>query len=475
MSTRSGATPEVRSRRARTTQRRRRAFASAFAIVLTALVVFALGGGLLSTLQGPRVTSVDVAPEAATQASGSRLIITTNQSLNDVTADQVTVTPATDFTVDTSGRSIGVRFALPLYDATDYTVTIKGVTGIGSEPASTFTETFTTPALDAYLLKRTDSADTIFRTDLTGEAAVPVFENEHIEDFRATANHLVISVRNDATPTLVVTDLDGENPADMTLPGDGQITLLQSADRGDLIGYVYSDAVLTETTGENSALYTASLDDPTAAPTLVTIEGADPRVAQWRFVPDTDSVLVLTFGGRLLLTDATGDGAVDLGAAVTIDGIARGSSVAVIERADGMFAIDLTDGTESPLVDAADTDGLPGTVLPLPGDEGTLRPFALIGDDGIAQGTMIGRVASDGTTTSVYSVAAGDALLQSCVSPSGRYAAVTVAPDIVANPYDTYLLPVPTTVETHVIDLDTDDEVVALAGLAISWCQVPLQ
>ncbi|MBB2976455.1 hypothetical protein FHX49_002030 [Microbacterium endophyticum] len=464
------------TRRTRASKRRRRAFVGAFATVLAVLVVLALGGGLLSTLQGPRMTSVDVDPAAATQASGSRLIITTNQSLNDVTADQVTITPATDFTVDTSGRSIGVRFTLPLYDATDYTVTITGVTGIGSEPESTFTESFTTPALDVYLLKRTDSGDTIFRTDLTGEAAVPVFENDHIEDFRATANHLVVSVRSDDDkPALIVTDLDGENPADMTLPGDGQITLLQSADRGDLVGYVYSDAVLTDTTGENSALYTASLDDPTAAPTPVTIKGADPRVAQWRFVPDTNSVLVLTFGGRLLLTDATGDSAVDLGSAVSIDGIARGSSVAVIERTDGMLAIDLTDGTESPLVDAVDTDGLQGTVLPLPGDQGSLRPFALIGDDGIAQGTMIERVDVDGTTTPVYSVAAGDALLQSCVSPSGRYAAVIIAPDIVANRYDTYLLPVPEKVETHVIDLDTDDEVVALSGFAISWCQVPLQ
>ena len=47
---------------------------------------------------------------------------------------QVTVTPETPFTVDTSGRSVGVRFGLPLYDDTEYTVAFDDVQGLGGGP-----------------------------------------------------------------------------------------------------------------------------------------------------------------------------------------------------------------------------------------------------------------------------------------------------------------------------------------------------
>ena len=145
-----------------------------------------LAGAAASVAQGPRVTDVQVDPVAAAAASGSRLIVTTSQSLEDVDASQVTVTPATPFSVDTSGRSVGVRFTLPLFDDTEYTVTFSDVQGLGGGPPATFAETFRTPPADLFLLQRTSSGDTIFRTDLVGEEAVPVFSDDHIEDFRAT-------------------------------------------------------------------------------------------------------------------------------------------------------------------------------------------------------------------------------------------------------------------------------------------------
>ncbi|MFZ5871653.1 MAG: helix-turn-helix domain-containing protein, partial [Actinomycetota bacterium] len=54
----------------------------------------------------------------------------TSHTLADVDPSQVTVTPATPFEVDTSGRSVGVRFTLPLWDDTEYTVEIDGVAAL---------------------------------------------------------------------------------------------------------------------------------------------------------------------------------------------------------------------------------------------------------------------------------------------------------------------------------------------------------
>jgi hypothetical protein len=471
---RGGSAPATRRTRSR--RKRARAFAVTFAVVIAALVVVGLAGGAASIAQGPRVTNVQVDPAAAAASSGSRVILTTTQSLAEVDPSQVTVTPETPCVVDTSGRSVGVRFTLPLWDDTEYTVTIDGARGVGGGPASTLTETFRTPPAAVYLLRRSADGDTIFRTGLKGTDAVPVFTHPHIEDFRATATHLVVSVRTDDDKAgLIVTDLDGKHERELPLPGDGFISQLQSADRGELIGYTYSDADLDATGGLESALFTASLKDAAAkdAPAQVKVDGADPRIAEWRFVPDTDSLLLLSFDGSLLLTGSDGARATALGAAIAIDGIARGSTQAVVARVEQMSVIDLTDASESELVAPKTDIGTLRGVTPLPNGQ-TVRTSGLLGGDGFPTGeTLVTLVGTDGATRTLFDSPASDGVLQTCVSPSARYVAVLVAPDVVSNPYDTYLLPLPGRLETHILRLDDGSEVSTLAGSSISWCQVP--
>jgi hypothetical protein len=466
---------EPPTRRAHGRRRRGRAFAGAFAVVVGVLVVLGLAGAAATVAQGPRVTDVQVDPAAAAEASGSRLILTTTQSLAEVDPSQVTVTPATPFAVDTSGRSVGVRFALPLWDDTEYTVVIDRVEGLGGGPTATLTQTFRTPAAQVELLQRSaDGDDAILRTDLSGRNAVAVFTHPHIEDFRATATHLVMSVRTaDDRAGLIMTDLDGSDPRELPLPGEGYISNLQSADRGDVIGYTFTDAGLGADGGRESELFTASLKDPDAAPRPIVVDGADPSVGDWRFVPDTDSILLLPFDGSLLLTGPEGEGATTLGTALAIEGIARGSSEGVIERVDGMTTIDLTDATEAPLVAPTDDLGPVTTVTPLP-DGSTLRSAAVLADDGTPTGrTAISHVGPEGAARLLTEIPETDAVLQVCVSPSARYAAVLVAPDAVSNPYDTYQLPLPERAETRVLEIADGAEVVALTGSSISWCQVP--
>jgi hypothetical protein len=463
-------------RRSARTRRRGRAFALPFLVVAALLAVVGLAGAAVSTMQGPRVTAVDVDPGAAAAASGGRLIVTTSQPLAEVTEDQVRVSPDVPFAVDTSGRTLGVRFGLPLQDDTEYTVTIEGVTGTGGGPATSVTETFRTPRAEVYLLQRGNGTDTVFRTDLTGEDAEAVFTHPHIEDFRATSRHLVMSVLDDdGAAELIVTDLAGGDERSLPLPGDGFVANLQSADRGEVVGYLYSDREISADGGRESRLFTASLAEGAAdePPTEIAIEGADPRIAEWRFVPDTDSILLLSFDGQLLLTGADGADATNLGSALAISGIARGSSQAVVERAEGAAVIDLTDASEEPLVAPDEEIGAVGTVTPLP-DGGTIRSAAVLGADGAPTGsTAIVRVAADGSSTPLADIGGGDAVVQTCVAPSARYLAVLVAPDAVSNPYDTYQLPLPDQLETRIIELADGAPVVSLQGFDISWCQVP--
>lgn len=127
-----------------------------------------------------------------------------------------------------------------------------------------------------------------------------------------------------------------------------------------------------------------------------------------------------------------------------------------------------------PLAGTAPDLGQPGAVTPLLGGTGeTLRVLAHL-DGFTVISTDVAVVDADGSARTVFTVPPEDTLLQTCVSPSGRYAALLVAPDMVDNPYDGYALPLPTRLETHVIALAgdaTDNEIVALSGFDISWCQ----
>ncbi|GAA1922145.1 hypothetical protein GCM10009775_13230 [Microbacterium aoyamense] len=470
------------SRRERDRARRRRAYLRGFGIVLGALAVIGAGAAAVGVVQGPRVTAVQVDPAAATVSSGARLIVTTSQALADVDPAQVTVDPAVPFTVDTSGRSVGVRFTQPLWDETQYTVSIADVTGTGGGATATIVESFTTPAVDFHLLQRGGAdgdgdGDTVLRADLAGET-LPIFTSSHIEDFRATASHLVMSVRTDEDEaSLIVSGPSGGGIRPLPLPGSGFVSNLQAADRGEVIGYTFSDADLGADGGLESALFTASLaaGASDADPTPIVVEGADPRVAEWRFVPDTDSILLLGFDGTLMLTGSTGGAGTSLGTALAIEGVA--GTDAIVERLEGMVVIDLTDGSEQPLV-AADGEESLGTlrsVLPVAGG-GTLRTYGRFDDTGlVSEGTSVAFVSDDGTVSDVSDVPVEDALVQVCASPSGRYAAVLVAPSAVDNPYDTYQLPLPETLETRIVQISDGAPVETVSGFDISWCRVPPQ
>ncbi|MGB4776994.1 hypothetical protein [Microbacterium sp.] len=471
---------EARTRRESARRRRSRAFVGAFVAIIAVLGAIGLAGSAVTTAQGPRVTHVSVDPDAAVSSPGSRMILTTTQSLAEVAPAQVTVTPATDFTVDTSGRSVGIRFAQPLWDDTDYTVSIDGLSGVGGGASASVRESFSTPLLHSFLLQRGSvDGDTIFRTDLVGDAAVPVYTNAHIEDFRATAGHLVIATLDDhGRSHLIVTDLAGTGERELPLPGEGTVTNLQSADRGNLVGYTFTDANVGSAGAREATLFTASLDaaQRDADPVPVERDGGESRVDDWRFVPGTDSILMLTYDGALTLVSpptvgGAGAAPVALGNAVAIDGIARGSTTAVIERVDGPVAIDLATAQETPLPATDPALGQVNATTPLVGGD-TLRVLAVI-DGFTVTSTTVNVVDVTGAARPVFSVDPADVLIQTCVSPSGRYVAFLIAPDAVSNPYDGYQLPLPDRVQTHVVALTDGAEVVALDGFAISWCQTP--
>lgn len=464
-----GAAPELAPPAADPARRR---FWLALGSVLAVLLVVAAGLGAVSLFQGPRLSEVQVNPAEAIESSGSRVILTANQALSEIDESQVTVEPAVPFTLDAAGRNIGIRFTVPLDDDTDYTVRVDGVTGAGGGPAADLQTGFTTPAAEIFLLKRdVDADDAIFRTDLSGEQAIPVFTHPRINDYRATATRLVVAVEDEDGAKILVMDRDGENARELELPGDGFVSAVQVSDRGNLVGYVYSDRELTEDSGRASVLVTQSLAEG-AEPHIIEVGGEEASVAEWQFVPDSAAVLFIDFTGTLSLDDRSGDaGPQSMGNAMTIQGISRGTYTAIVERTDGSIVeLNLADGSETPL-EASDPDFGPATTItPFPG--GTLRHVVARDAAGLPTGQAIVRVDDDGAATSLIEVEGTDAILQACASPSGQYAGVVVAPELAENRYDDMLVPLPETVHTHLLDIETGEELVVLNGFDISWCHM---
>ncbi|WP_203137005.1 hypothetical protein [Microbacterium sp. JZ31] len=463
-----------------TTRRRtrRRAGVRRFALtlvgVLAALAVLGGAGAAVSLAQGPRVTEVQVDPGAAIEVAGARAILTVNQALADVDPEQVSVTPAAPFTVDAAGRSVGVRFTVPLDDDTEYTVRVDGARAVGGGPETTLETTFTTPPAEVFLLQRDpDGDDTIFRSTLDGENAVPVYTAPTIEDFRATSTRLVVATAEGGVSGLQVMNRDGSDVAAVTLPGEGIVQALQVSQRGDLAGFTYSDP---GGQGDASVLYTARLREPAADPVPIEVGGEAVSVDRWRFVPDSSALLLIDFDGELILTDPETDADPTLlGGAVTIDAIARGTYTAIVERVEqGIRQLDLRTGEETALVEPDRDLGMLGAVTPVTaggeGRAGTIRQYQRMLDSGRPEAQLLAHVAEDGVARVLFEVGAEDALLQGCVSPSGRYVAALVAPDILTNPYDVGGQPIPGTVQTHIVEVDSGEEVSVLSGFDISWC-----
>jgi hypothetical protein len=455
----------------RPTAPRSRRFTITLLSVLGVLAVVVAALGVVSITQGPRISQASVNTTQAIQASGTRLTLTLSRRVDAIDAKQVSISPAVPFTVDAAGRSLGIRFTNALNDSTTYAVRVTGVTAAGGGPEADLKTSFTTPASRILLLQRAPGAkkDTIFTTDLTGKRATPVFQHARIDDYRATADRIVVAVEEKSGSRLIVMNRDGSGQRDLKLPGEGYVSSVQLSDRGGYVGYSYSDRDLTETSGRASVLVTQSLDGK-GKPRIVQVGGKDAGITEWQFVPDSSSLLFVDFDGALGLQDAAASPDVkSMGTAAGILGISRGTHTAVIQRTDGTdVQLGLADGKESPLP-ASDPDyGDADEIIPFPG--GTLRHVTQRDASGMPTGQALVRVDEAGKATIVTEVSGTDAIQQTCVSPSGQYAAVVIAPDLPNNPYDDLLLPLPTTLHTQLFELSGKKELPTLSGFDISWC-----
>ncbi|MFT4108495.1 hypothetical protein [Propionicimonas sp.] len=410
--------------------------------VCAALALAAAALGTMGALRGPTLAGATVAVERTVSSAGTQLTLRSRQPIDEVSAGQVSVTPASAVTVASRDNTVTVRFATTLAYATGYTVRVTGVRSPYTGRTADWRYSFTTPAADVYSLLAHrgagDQPDDEIVTEAAG-ARRTVLTAAGIDEYTVTPTHVVaISHPDDQTSRLVVTDRDSGAPvADVRAPEVPALALLQMSSDGTRFGYTATGTDAATGAQDDNTLYIQDATQLEQAPTAITNAGQALAVQDWRFVPGVSAVVVLALDGQAYLIYLDSDTRpVPLGSLAQLVGFTPGNPSLVAEAGGKPVLLDLTAGSTTPIQRAADTE-----------DSFTGRTSLIGPDDYVAQNDKV--VTSGGSSRVVsrlirvtgghrtiltsFPPAKGQ-VIDSGISPNGQFAWATVlSPDAPAD------------------------------------------
>lgn len=450
---------------------------------IVVLAVIAGGFAFASVVQGPRLSAAKVDAQRATMLAGQQLVIEVNQPVASFDADDVSVEPAASVSAVADDRLITVTFDEPLDYASEYTVRVPGVVGAFQGVPATLEYSFETPDEQVYSLVRRSldgEPDLIQRKSFTEPGGEIVFTAPRIQEF-AHAGEVVAAVTIDdaGANELFVADVEQDVPQEIALPMGAVVRDLEASTTNPLIGYLVSTPPVDGVRAQDSALYIADLTGAAGGPPqpVVGLDGEPIKVASWTFVPGTTAVVVQDFEQSVFLVDAFGSAPVTpLGVHSEVRGFVPGTSRLVVADPDRGSMIDLTDGTTT-------TVDLP---LPSLGDADYPGRLTMTGDDRYVLSVVTVVVQPDGSTSIASRLAEVDAtetrdvftpasegsiIREYCISPNGRYAAVTTS-DAQGRPDGYAGLPGYTESTMSIVDLSNGAVEFSQSGGFSDWCSI---
>ncbi|MBB6404718.1 hypothetical protein [Arthrobacter sp. AZCC_0090] len=326
--------------------------------------------------------------------------------------------------------------------------------------------------------------DTIRGTSLSGSGeSTAIVSAPRIQEYAALPSALaVVTINDDNTSSLEIVSLAGGPPTLVPLPSRGTVANLHAAGSKHLIGFTFTG---TSTTDQYwKTLFVYDVDQPSSGPRAVQGINGAVSAADWRFVPDTATLVAQTDDRSMFLIDAQGTGKVSpLGTHAGILGFVPGTNELAVADPGLRKGIDplrystinLTTGTPAPLTLAA-------TFAPDPSNPVTNSAGQPLVLDGSGQYAQVVRKYDAGKETSAivltdkngprqfYQPAAEwSRLLDMCVSPARDYLAVETAPPQYAG--DQYpVLPEPSPLRADLVDLKTGSVLKSVPGFLPSWC-----
>jgi len=433
------------------------------------LALLCTGFAVLGYVQGPKLSSAQVDTDQVTARSGQQLRLFANQPLAAVHADDVTITPAADFSVTTSGAVVAVEFEQPLLYAAHYVVTVDGVTSEFDDQSSTLRYEFTTGSRPLYYLDRGETTDEIVRTAVNGNERTVVYSAPRIQEFALLGTTAAVSAdAGDGTSTLSLVSFDDGGVEPIALPVPGVVEQLHAADDGVTIGFAFS----TADGAYNHTLMTLDFEAGRDIVPVAALDGTPLTVSNWFFIPGGVTLAAQNRADESVLLVDTSTGAVTpLGTFRSLESLSTDATRLGVTNPFGPVSLSIGDLTDTEFAPSP-LDG----VRPLPGDFQLMRGTRLVQHVVLADyaanvfaGVL---VADDGTTSRQLFRTKDDrgSIDDFSVSPNDQYVAVEVEPNVSTSESDGY--PVnerSTSVTTIVIDIASGAQVKSVAGLGLQW------
>ncbi|MDH6237386.1 hypothetical protein [Cryobacterium sp. CG_9.6] len=453
-----------------------RSFRRTLGLLLGSLVVMCLVLVGINILNGPRLTGFEIDTTAAVSQTNARLVLSANQQLLNVAPEQITLSPAHPFSLQTSADSIVISFTNPLAYDTDYTVTVRDVTGSSTNRSSTFEVDFRTQEPPLFYLLRDDvGPDRILRTRIGSPTADVAFEAPRITEFTTFGERLVV-VTLDDTGASVLSLIDEEGVlSNVNVPGIGQIEDLGGVPAENLVGFRFTSAADAPGPLFENVLFMLDLGLGITDP-ILGLDGEPVQAVQWSFMAGRADLVAQLYDGTILLlnprtnADASAE-PIPLGQYSGLTTVAPdGLRIAVADQGS-QFVLDLSTGTEDQIMPAEVLGTTPYTdELRFLAGGGFVQRMAQF-DPVTGQPKQRLTLVQGEERRVVYEPAsAGETIVGFTLSPNDQYAAVQIIPNRDDQMADDYPVNGQVTAATTLfVDLATGEIRRSVVGFDATW------
>ena len=461
-----------------------RRFRRTLAILLTGLIVLCLALVAVNLLNGPRLTGSDVDTTAVVSAAGQRLVLSTNQQLAEVSANQVDISPASPVDVQTANDSVVIVFPQPLAYDTEYTVRVHAVTGAFGDRSSDLAVTFRTGEAPLFVLNRapampgesTKAPDRILRTAVGSPQSTDAFTAPYIQSFVPVGDELVVvTLADDLSSRLSLVSADGQ-AAELTLPGTGTVQDLQASPSSSTVGFRFSSPPGASGTVYDNTLFLLDLTRGTVD-TVTGLDGEPIQAIAWGFMPARSELVAQLFDTTLLLVDPrTGTAPIPIGQFPNLNAFAPDGVRIAVSDQGSQYILDLSTGSEAAIVpqDVAGTTPYTAELRFLTGGEGYVQRVAEFDQ---ATGrvhqylTLVSGDPAAPTSRVVYEpVLPDETILGFVISPNDQYLAIQTVPNSQTQVSDDYPVGAQaTTATTIIVDLATGAISRSIVGIDAIW------
>ncbi len=428
----------------------------------------------LITLQGQRVRYATIDTELITQERNQRIVLSLAQPIESIIESQVTLTPTASFTTLTNGESIVIQLKERLRYDTKYEVKLSNLSNVsGKQNDKELTYVFKTASPTLTYLKRnsqekqTDVAfftskmnDEIYSTGLDNAKDDVIFSTPMIQEYCRIDNKLIVAILNeDGSNTLKLVDVYTKSIQDILLPeNQGTISLLHCAPSSGNFGYLLNSEGTSQPT-----LFTANILNISEPKAINGVDGKPLQPGEWNYAPDGTSIITNDYESGGLLIDGSGkQKPVPLGQIYSLHNFTYdGRGVAVTDRTNGLFVLDIPTLRKSPIADPNDQEGSVDVVA-LSNTEGWIKRTAKVSSDTL-------RLETPSVKKEIYSSSRDkSSIFAYATSPNDQYLLVTY--ERASAMYDTYAgRAVPEDLYTEIYDLNTRQMIKQIPGFDPLW------